>query len=1532
MRNLKTIILFWVAILACLNANAQSANLQVIGSSGGTFSIPGGYKLTSTVGELVISTIGTDPRITQGFNQSLLSFTVTNVTSADLNKSYKEGDVLNINVSFSQTVYVLGAPELALNSGGKATYTSGSASSILTFTYTVGAGENSTDLDYASINALTLAGGSSIKNDLYGDASLILAVPGAATSLGANKNIIIDSTAPGAPTTLALNPASDSGFSNSDGITNVTTPVITGTAEDGSTVTVFDTDGTTVLGVGVSTGGVWSITTSTLSDGVHNLTAKATDLAGNISIASDALSISVLTTTPQISIASNVPDLKIAETATITFTLSENSGSTFNWDGSIGSIMVTGGTLSAITGDGSGKIFTAIFTPTAGINNGIASITVPAGSYTDPAGNPGGAGISPVLSFDTLIPDAPSKPVLAAISDSGISNSDRITNVNTPLFAGTAQAGTVIVLYDTDGSTVLGTDVAIDGIWSITTSSLAEGVHSITSKATDPAGNISLASAAVSVTIDFTSPTVLISSNVAQLKSGQTATITFSFSKDPANTFVWDGAIGDIQVSGGTLSAVSGAGLIRTATFSPNANTDNGIASITIAASTYTDVAGNNGSAGTSPELTFDTLLPIPPGTPVLAAISDSGVSSTDQITNVTTPLFNGLAEINSTVILYDTDGTTVLGTGVAAGGIWTITSSTLTAGVHTITAKSIDAAGNISLASDGLLVTIDHTSPLLAIASSSPRLKAGETAIITFTFSKDPVGTFGWDGTSGDVLVSGGTLSAISGTGILRTAVFTPTANTNSGSATVTVLANSYTDIAGNFGAAASSPLINFDTSAPAIPANIVALPADKEVLLQWTANTESDLASYLVYGGTSPAPTTLIATVPTGSSSFMQSMLVNGTTYYYRIQAVDQFGNLSGITTDASAVPTANQTITFNAIGTKTYGDGTFLIGNANSSANLPITYIADDPSIVSITGNSATILKAGTAIIRASQPGNVSVNPAPDVEQTLSVSLKELTITAANLNKTYGDTFSFTGTEFTATGLINGDAITTITLNSNGTLPTANVGGSAYDLIPSNALGNGLANYNLVYVNGKLSVNKKGLLITANPQVKYIGAAVPLLTVSYIGLVNGETNAVLSNPPIISTIANNNSPAGEYDINVSGATADNYLISYQKGILTVRPDVPTSISLANVSLFENAPAGTNAGTLSSTSDNPDAVFSYSLVTGSGDADNSSFAINGNKLLTTVALNFENKSTYKIRVRTTTQNNNTLEKEFSITVTDVNEAPTLSAIGNQVLCFTSAIQKLELAGISAGPESGQLIKLSVSSNNSNLFESLNVNGSGATGILSYKLKIGASGSATITVTVKDDGGTDNGGVDTYEVSFVVQVNGLPTLVIHSDKGDQVSKGATVVLTAGGGTNYVWSNSNGVIGGLTSATLTVRPRETTTYTVSATNASGCTSIQTFTLKVLDDLALIKATNIVSPNGDGYNDKWIIDNIDFYPNNEVKIFDKSGRMLYQKKGYDNSWDATLNGSALQEGTYFYIIDFGTKTPKFRGFITVIREN
>lgn len=88
----------------------------------------------------------------------------------------------------------------------------------------------------------------------------------------------------------------------------------------------------------------------------------------------------------------------------------------------------------------------------------------------------------------------------------------------------------------------------------------------------------------------------------------------------------------------------------------------------------------------------------------------------------------------------------------------------------------------------------------------------------------------------------------------------------------------------------------------------------------------------------------------------------------------------------------------------------------------------------------------------------------------------------------------------------------------------------------------------------------------------------------------------------------------------------------------------------------------------------------------------------------------------------------------------------------------------------------------------------------------------------------------------------------------------------------------------------------------------------------------------LDANNIITPNGDGKNDTWVIKNIDQYPNNSVKVMDKSGNVVYSKQGYTNDWDGTYNNGPLSQGTYYYIVDFGADTGLvYRGFITIVRD-
>ncbi len=102
------------------------------------------------------------------------------------------------------------------------------------------------------------------------------------------------------------------------------------------------------------------------------------------------------------------------------------------------------------------------------------------------------------------------------------------------------------------------------------------------------------------------------------------------------------------------------------------------------------------------------------------------------------------------------------------------------------------------------------------------------------------------------------------------------------------------------------------------------------------------------------------------------------------------------------------------------------------------------------------------------------------------------------------------------------------------------------------------------------------------------------------------------------------------------------------------------PTDISLSASSIAENQPVGTAVGTLSTTDPDAGNTFTYSLVSGAGSTDNASFSISGGTLQTAAMFDYETKSSYSIRLRTTDQGGLWFEKAFTVTVTNVNETPT--------------------------------------------------------------------------------------------------------------------------------------------------------------------------------------------------------------------------------------------------------------------------------
>ncbi len=117
-------------------------------------------------------------------------------------------------------------------------------------------------------------------------------------------------------------------------------------------------------------------------------------------------------------------------------------------------------------------------------------------------------------------------------------------------------------------------------------------------------------------------------------------------------------------------------------------------------------------------------------------------------------------------------------------------------------------------------------------------------------------------------------------------------------------------------------------------------------------------------------------------------------------------------------------------------------------------------------------------------------------------------------------------------------------------------------------------------------------------------------------------------------------------------------------------------------------------------------------------------------------------------------------------------------------------------------------------------------------------------------------------------------------------------------------------------------------------HVLEITDANGCTADVSFELECLSEIP-VGAVQLVTPNGDGHNDVWVVEDLYLYPNHAVQVFNRWGRLVYEAAPYLNDWAGTWetgNGQPLPSGTYYYLFDPREAwAPKFRGFIELMNE-
>jgi gliding motility-associated-like protein len=174
-----------------------------------------------------------------------------------------------------------------------------------------------------------------------------------------------------------------------------------------------------------------------------------------------------------------------------------------------------------------------------------------------------------------------------------------------------------------------------------------------------------------------------------------------------------------------------------------------------------------------------------------------------------------------------------------------------------------------------------------------------------------------------------------------------------------------------------------------------------------------------------------------------------------------------------------------------------------------------------------------------------------------------------------------------------------------------------------------------------------------------------------------------------------------------------------------------------------------------------------------------------------------------------------------------------------------------------------------------------------------------------------------------------VVTVTVIPTPAIDAGPDTTIQEGETITLHATGGFFYVWSPTSTLTYFYT-ADPDAEPVVTTTYTVFGSDDSHkCLAFDTVRVTVeRNDEAVFY--NTFTPNGDNNNDTWYIGNIHKYPDNNLEVFNRYGKLVYKTKSYLNTWDGKAFGEELPEGTYYYIMDLGKGEKNHHGTVTIIR--
>ena len=994
------------------------------------------------------STTGTASGTTIAIDQT--APTVFYVTSSSSDGLYSTGDVLSILVFTSDNVTVTGTPQLTLETGGSdevVDYSSGSGSSVLVFSYTVASGNNSSDLDYASTGALALNGGSI--NDSSGNPlTLTLATPGAANSLGANKDLVVDTAAPtnqddvfpsaafetvGGSVTIVssgiasnqiwIAPAGTASFSASATMTQATS----GTA---TSMTAPTTAGTYYIYVIDAAGNVSSASTAALTVGNAGFTLGA--ISGTVTEAgTTATFTAVLDSRPDsdvvISVTSGDTGEVTVSAATLTFTEANwNNAQTVTVTGVDDNIIdgnINTTITMAVVDNDSDDNFDALADQTVTattVDNDTAAFTLGAisGTVTE-AGS--------TATFTVVLGAQPDSDVVISVT-SGDTGEATVSPATLTFTNGNWNSTQTVTVTGVDDNIIDGninttiTMAVVDNDSDDNFDALADQTVTATTVDDDTAGfTLSTTTATVAETGTTATFTVVLdaepSSNVViSVTSGDTGEATVSAANLTFTTANWDSAqtvtvtgVDDNLVDGSVNTTITMAVVDASSddNFDGVANqtvtattTDDDTAGFTLSATTatVTEAAGGGNTA------TYTVVLDAQPDSDVVISVT-SGDTGEVTVSAATLTFTNGNWDTPQTVTL----------TGVDDNLIDVDTQTTVTMAV--VDNDSDDNFDGVANQTVTVTTTDNDTAAFTLGAISGTVTEAGSTATFTVVLGAQP---------DSDVVIS--VTSGDTGEATVSPATLTFTNGNWNSTQTVTVTGVDDNIIDGNINTTITMAVVdndsddNFDALADQ---TVTATTVDDDTAaftlgaISGTVTEAGSTATFTVVLGAQPDSNVVISVTSgdTGEATVSPATLTFTNGNWNSTQTV----TVTGVD-DNIIDGNINTTITMAVVDNDS--DDNF---DALADQTVTATTVDDDTAGFTLSTTTATVAETGTTatftvVLDAEPSSNVVISVTSGDTGEATVSAANLTFTTANWDS--AQTVTVTGVD---DNIIDGNQLT-------------------------------------------------------------------------------------------------------------------------------------------------------------------------------------------------------------------------------------------------------------------------------------------------------------------------------------------------------------------------------------------------------------------------------------------------------------------------------------------------------------------------